>query len=81
MAYYLYKTCETCGGDGTVDSTYPPGSSECWRCGGIGKVQTHEVNADLADLLDTVFDKVKTTDKNVKDMTKVVDAIWDKLNE
>ncbi len=52
MAYDVEKSCETCGGDGVVDITYPPGNPVCWNCGGTGKVKVSTIatlDADLAD--------------------------------
>ena len=73
MAYYLFKTCDTCAGDGVVSHTYPTGSDTCWQCGGTGKVQTHEIDSVWASNIDDIFDKVKKIKKTVED-------IWDKVN-
>lgn len=81
MPYYLYKTCDTCNGDGVVDNTYPPGTGTCWQCDGTGTYQVYSVGTDLSSTIETIFDKTKDTNKQVKDMAKIVDNIWAKLNE
>ena len=53
MAYQIYKTCETCGGDGVAQLTGEPyGSVPCWHCGGSGQ----KLVGNIADLQDHIAD-------------------------
>lgn len=66
MAYTIYKTCDTCGGDGTAELAIggPGGGSvPCWHCGETGKLlvgEIPELQANLAgfrsDLQDYLVD-------------------------
>ena len=59
MSYNIKKVCETCGGDGVVTSTYPPGDHQCWRCDGDGTVTTcslEGIDSTLADIMDRCND-------------------------
>ena len=54
MPHYVWKTCETCGGDGLAQI---PGdalnSITCWHCGGTGKIITGEL-PETGESLDTI---------------------------
>ena len=68
MPYYIYKTCETCGGDGIAPiAVGGPGGGDvtCWNCSGDGKVKVTEID-DLAD--------------HVADILAKCDDILDKCN-
>ena len=69
MAYYIYKTCETCGGDGVAQKSGEPYDSvPCWMCGETGQLLVGEIpnlqenlvdfRSDLADALTTIIQKL-----------------------
>lgn len=72
MAYFILKTCETCNGDGTAEaSSEPYGSVTCWRCGGSGKVQTHQID-DLDDHVADILAKCSDILNKCNDILEVV---------
>lgn len=62
MAYTIYKTCDTCGGDGTAELAIggPGGGSvPCWHCGGTGSLEhctLPALDGSVSDILDKCND-------------------------
>lgn len=83
MAYYIYKTCETCGGDGTVTITYPPGSVPCWNCNGIGAVAVFMlpvIDAVIAELQDDCND-IRDKSNDIKEKVDETKEVCEKILE
>lgn len=65
----LYKKCERCEGDGTIESGGPGGGNiPCERCGGDGEYEWGwKEDTDIMD--------------NQNDIKDKLNDIWQKLNE